>query len=161
ALRRALPVGDPLVWAPLRHGRASAMGNCVGLWREGCHGGIGKGVAGLLHAPASPSGSSDSPGAEAGAPRFRGLDDLGAGAAQLEAQARRLRSTIDRRRKLAGAGSDGEQPIVLHYERILADVERQLKDMRGQLQDMRAEGHAEPAGAHVGAEALPPMVADV
>lgn len=49
----------------------------------------------------------------------------------LEAQARKLRATITRRKSVEAASCTGDNvaAIVNHYEQVLADVERQLCDM--------------------------------
>jgi hypothetical protein len=55
------------------------------------------------------------------------LDDV----ARLEAQVARLRSSIDRRRSVAGCSNrnDNVSDIISHYEEILEKTERQLREL--------------------------------
>jgi hypothetical protein len=60
--------------------------------------------------------------------------------ATLEAQAARLRSSIIRRKTVAGCSnkSDNVSDIIGHYEKVLERTEQQLRELRGQ------EGEATP-----------------
>lgn len=80
------------------------------------------------------------PGGRARPAPLVALDDVAA----LEAQVARLRSSIDRRRNVAGCSnkSDNVSEIVSHYEEILEKTERQLRELS--TQQAKAKPPASP-----------------